>query len=180
MRKKTKAWLGIFLPITAFMIYSGFSIISDRLAANSLPDPEQQAVQELRSSLSSYELDQPSETGVETAEDTKGKVVDILNEEAFMQDLHKMTHQKVYASPKWGTLAITEERVDLMLQIVEQADYEHGTFYKDALIKWADGDFTNAVEVHNWIWELQDGTIGKAERLLTPEEEAGYIEQYLR
>ena len=33
--------------------------------------------------------------------------------------------------------------------------------YKE-LLKWDDLDFSNAVEVHNYVWEKLGGTVGKA------------------
>ncbi len=35
--------------------------------------------------------------------------------------------------------------------------------------------FSNAVDDHNSIWEMQNGEVGKAIRLLTPEEEKSHI-----
>mgnify|MGYP003292770621 CR=1 FL=1 len=104
----------------------------------------------------------------------------VPREEAFMEALHKMTHQKVYATPKWGVLEITEERLNEMLQVVKESHYDQENFYLETLETWLQGDFSNAVEVHNYIWTLQEGTVGEAERLLDPDEEAEYIEQYLR
>ncbi|MFV8828220.1 DUF6241 domain-containing protein [Alkalihalobacterium sp. APHAB7] len=40
------------------------------------------------------------------------------------------------------------------------------------------GDFSQAVYDHNVIWEIQGGTVGKATRLLTEEEEREYIQMY--
>lgn len=105
---------------------------------------------------------------------------DFPKEEEYMNALHKMTHQKVKAIPKWGALQITDETISQMLGVLDRADYEHEAFYRETLEAWEDGDFSNAVHVHNRIWEWQDGTIGKAERLLTPEEEAEFIKHKLK
>ena len=104
----------------------------------------------------------------------------VPREEAFMDALHKMTHQKVHATPKWGTLEITEERLLEMQSVLNTTQYDHAVFYQNALEQWLRGDFTNSVDVHNYIWNLQGGTVGEAKRLLTPEEEVNYIDQYFR
>ena len=139
------------------------------------------------SEVVSVEVVTPTET--ETDEETAGNLQirnemfagqTIPREEAFMAALHNMTHQKVQATPKWGVLEVTEERLTEMLHILDESEYDHKAFYRETLEKWLQGDFSNAVEVHNHIWNLQDGTVGEAKRLLTPEEEAAYIEQYLR
>ncbi len=93
----------------------------------------------------------------------------------MMQDLHRMTHQKIDAKQKWGALQITRRRIDEMLRTVEEGNYAHGDLYRDILTKWQEGDFSNTVEAHNAIWDLQDGTVGKAKRLLTREEEEDFI-----
>ena len=97
-------------------------------------------------------------------------------EAEFMRNLHYMTHQKVYANEKWGSLEITGERIETMLKALDEADYENESFYREALTDWSKGNFNNAVEVHNKIWSMQGGTIGKARRLLSEREEKAYKE----
>lgn len=98
-----------------------------------------------------------------------------LSEEEFQSNLHEMTHQKVYADVKRGFLKITPERIDEMLKMLDQTNYEREDTYRQWLTKWKAGDFSNAVEVHNSLWQWDNGEIGKATRLLTPEEEQRYI-----
>ena len=99
----------------------------------------------------------------------------------FKQEIHEMTHQKVYASHKWGEVVVTEELIDEMLQKLDeqQEDFKNASFYYETLSTWQRGDFSNAVDVHNEIWASQGGTIGEATRLLTAEEERKYIERLL-
>ena len=97
-------------------------------------------------------------------------------EAEFMRNLHYMTHQKVYANEKWGSLEITGERIETMLKALDEEDYENESFYREALNEWSKGNFNNAVEVHNKIWSMQGGTIGKAKRLLSEREEKAYRE----
>lgn len=97
------------------------------------------------------------------------------NEAGFMQRIHDMTHQKVYANDKWGALETNEENITMMLSLLDENEYEDEDYYREVLTTWKDGDFSNAVEVHNKIWRAQDGSIGKAKRLLTPEEEQLFV-----
>ncbi|WP_411675014.1 DUF6241 domain-containing protein [Cytobacillus kochii] len=46
------------------------------------------------------------------------------------------------------------------------------------LDKWSKGDFSNVDNDHNYFWSLQNGTIGKATGILSPEEEEAFIEKY--
>ncbi|WP_413367670.1 DUF6241 domain-containing protein [Lysinibacillus sp. 3P01SB] len=99
----------------------------------------------------------------------------------FKQEIHAMTHQKVYASDKWDEVVVTEELIDAMLQKLDEQkeDFKNASFYDETLTAWKRGDFSNAVEVHNEIWASQNGTIGKATRLLTAEEEKQYVDRLL-
>ncbi|MBU9713062.1 DUF6241 domain-containing protein [Evansella tamaricis] len=101
-----------------------------------------------------------------------------LPEHAVQNYLHYMSHQKVYAEQKWGHMQITPERVERLLEVVNANSFKHEAVYKDILNRWSNGDFSKAVEDHNAIWDLQNGTIGKATRLMTEEEERAYIERH--
>jgi len=51
--------------------------------------------------------------------------------------------------------------------------------YKSELLrivgKWKEGNFDSIVEVHNYLWGEQNGNVGKATGVLTPEEEAQFV-----
>ncbi|WP_326977095.1 DUF6241 domain-containing protein [Bhargavaea cecembensis] len=46
------------------------------------------------------------------------------------------------------------------------------------IAKWERGDFSEADKDHNYIWDLQDGTLGKARGLLGKEEELKFIGEW--
>lgn len=113
--------------------------------------------------------------GVGTIDEPSGK----MNEAKLQFFLHEMTHSKVYAEDKWGEARpISQENIDRLLAVVEASDFKDRAYYRRTLEAWRDGDFVNAVDVHNKIWHLHGGTIGKASRLMTPEEEAAYIQAH--
>lgn len=93
--------------------------------------------------------------------------------------LHHMTHQKVKADKKWGAVEMTPQKIEDLLVIVNANAklYEHGEYYQAVLKEWQAGDFSNSVEVHNFIWNLQGGTVGRATRLLDEQEEQAYVEK---
>lgn len=107
------------------------------------------------------------------------KIEENTPEWVFKQEIHEMTHQKVYASDKWGEVIVTEELIDAMLLKLDEQkdDFKNASFYHETLTTWKRGDFSNAVEVHNEIWASQNGTVGEAKRLLTAEEEKAYIDR---
>ncbi|MBM7572913.1 DUF6241 domain-containing protein [Aquibacillus albus] len=101
-----------------------------------------------------------------------------IKEYQFLDNIHLMTHQKVYADEKWGSAEITKERIVKMREIIYEKDFANEQFLSSALSQWEQGNFENAVDVHNYIWEQRNGTAGKATRLLTDEEEQEYIEEH--
>ncbi|MEK5331878.1 DUF6241 domain-containing protein [Lysinibacillus sp. FSL W8-0992] len=94
-----------------------------------------------------------------------------------------MSHQKVEAKVKWGHTQIAQEKVERLLAVCKMNDYKYNDLYISILERWSKGDFSNAVDEHNSIWEMQGGdestNSGKATRLLSPVEEQAYIENNL-
>lgn len=173
MKSKVLKSLLTLIILGGFLLLSIIFILPERETSK----PEEKSV-ELKTRIMSQMGDEPTENLPIRTELFDEQT--LPREEAFMEALHKMTHQKVYATPKWGVLEITEERLIEMLHVLNESRYDHKAFYLETLEMWLEGDFSNAVDVHNHIWKLQDGTIGRAERLLDPDEEAEYIAQYLR
>ena len=104
----------------------------------------------------------------------------IPKENEFQWIVHRMTHQKVAADEKDGATEMTPERIDQLLKTLDETNYVYKDTYLGILKEWDKGNFENAVEAHNEILSLQDGTIGVATRLLTPEEEQEFIEKNFR
>jgi len=101
-----------------------------------------------------------------------------MNEARLQFYLHEMTHSKVYAEDKWGAARpMTQENIEALLAIVEAGKFEEKAFYRNTLEKWQEGDFSGAVDVHNTIWHWHKGSVGKATRLMTDEEERAYIKE---
>ncbi|MCG1008500.1 hypothetical protein J4760_00395 [Salinicoccus sp. ID82-1] len=98
----------------------------------------------------------------------------IPSEKMFADSIHHMTHQKVEAAQKWGHLEITDERLKQKYETAKTSDYEYRAFYMETLKAWMNGDFSNAVEVHNVIWNERNGSVGQATGLMSPKEEMEY------
>ncbi|GAB3061863.1 DUF6241 domain-containing protein [Virgibacillus ainsalahensis] len=104
------------------------------------------------------------------------KQQDELTDRTYQEYIHGMSHQKIKADKKWGFYEIHPQRITWLLDGLEQANVEHESVYKDILKKWEAGNFTSVDEDHNSIWDLQDGTVGKATGILSAEEEQEYVE----
>lgn len=103
--------------------------------------------------------------------------IEPLSEDSFQSRLHQMTHQKVSADVKWGSIEITPESVAIMVALLERdgGKYKEEEYYWEVLNDWKVGNFSNAVHVHNTIWNWHNGTVGEAKRLFTPEEEEKFV-----
>ena len=77
---------------------------------------------------------------------------------------------------------MSEENIGNMLKIVKENydHYKHSDFYEKTLLSWQEGDFSNAVSVHNTIWNWHNGTVGRATGLMSAEQEAEYVEKNFR
>ncbi|WKA55856.1 DUF6241 domain-containing protein [Planococcus shixiaomingii] len=102
-----------------------------------------------------------------------------MKEAQVQEYFHHMTHQKVEADKKWGAVKMTPENIESLLVIVKanQDKYEHGEYYRTILEEWQAGNFENAVSVHNFVWQLKGGTVGRATGLLDEAEERAFIEE---
>lgn len=106
-----------------------------------------------------------------------------MRNKELIQEVHDMSHQKVKADKKWGSSEITAEKVQTLFNVIKNRDFEDNNAKQMLLYilePWIEKDFSNAVSAHNRIWSYQKGNIGKATRLLTPEEELEYIEDEFR
>lgn len=100
-----------------------------------------------------------------------------LTDEDYRNYIHKMSHQKVKADEKWGFYEITPERIDWLLQGLDQVNLKSEDVYRDILERWKAEDFSKVDQDHNAIWQLQGGTIGKATGILNAEEEEAFLQE---
>ncbi|MED1203009.1 DUF6241 domain-containing protein [Heyndrickxia acidicola] len=102
---------------------------------------------------------------------------DQSSEQAVVEVMHEMTHQKVKADEKWGAVEMDQDNIDAVLSVLKSSDFTD----KDQMLKiaenWKKGDFSNIVEDHNYFWKLQGGNVGKAYGKLSNKEEEAYIQK---
>jgi len=102
-----------------------------------------------------------------------------ISESDVLQYIHWMSHQKVQAEDKWGFFEITDERIDWLLDAIDETEYlEKAEEYKDILNRWKDGNFSDVVNDHNYVWEILGGEkeSQKATEILSESKEKEYIE----
>jgi len=91
-----------------------------------------------------------------------------------------MSHAKVEADEKWGYEPMTVERIVRLIDVIEanKDNIKHSGTYLRILEKWRYNDFSSVQNDHNSVWEIQNGTIGRATGILSHEEEMEYIQRY--
>lgn len=125
----------------------------------------------------------------EGSESKEGKAMDEMvvnnedwtlnwSEEKVIDVMHKMVHQKVEASEKWGAIEMTQHRIEVLIEVAEEND--HSEEVLEILYDWKAGDFSHADKDHNALWNMQGGTVGIATGLASEEEEQKFIEEYIR
>lgn len=74
--------------------------------------------------------------------------------------VHKMSNGIIVAADGeiWGKEEITMRKIDDVLASTKDVD----NYLYDEISKWKNLDFSNAVDVHNYVWASLQGTIGRA------------------
>ena len=87
------------------------------------------------------------------------------NEYLAVQFIHKMSNSIINPidNRKYGNIEITPKSIELAISGLEYIkNNEVKTYLYVQLNKWKHGEFSNAVEVHNYVWNILDGQVGKA------------------
>ncbi|MED0667749.1 DUF6241 domain-containing protein [Bacillus badius] len=89
--------------------------------------------------------------------------------------MHKMTHQKVLADDKWGAIKMDPETINEVYSVIEASNFKDKAALLSIAKKWKEGNFSEADADHNFFWNLQNGTVGKAKGLMSEEQEKEFI-----
>ncbi|PGZ59899.1 hypothetical protein COE58_17475 [Bacillus cereus] len=104
-----------------------------------------------------------------------------VSEDEIISTMHRMVHQKVKSSEKWGFIEMTNKEIHSAKAAVESStNFKHKSKLLATLERWEKGDFSQTVEEHNFLWEIQGGDTGKATERLSPEEEKQYVKEMKR
>ncbi|MCW9133763.1 PRK06770 family protein [Bacillus paramycoides] len=101
-----------------------------------------------------------------------------VSEDEIISTMHRMVHQKVKSSEKWGFIEMTNKEISSAKNAVESStNFKYKSKLLSTLERWEKGDFSQTVEEHNFLWEIQGGDTGKATERLSPEEEKQYVKE---
>lgn len=167
MQRKTKSAIVIIAVLVIFGGIFGYFKFTEQ-TEKPTPEKEKAAVGYVETTAEEIAL--------------KEKYPDDLPDYKLMEAIHSMSHQKVETvdNIKWGHEQITQAKINRLLDICKKnvVGYVNQELYIEILERWSKGDFSNAVNEHNKIWEMQNGNTSRATRLLTDEEEAEYVKQH--
>jgi hypothetical protein len=103
------------------------------------------------------------------------ELTDATTEGEIIEIMHKMTHQKVKAEDKWGAIPMSEHTVSQVLDFLEKSNFASKEDLIDIAKKWEKGDFQTVDYDHNYFWEWQGGTVGRAYGIMSTAEEEEFI-----
>ncbi|MRH44172.1 hypothetical protein GH741_16135 [Aquibacillus halophilus] len=177
MKKNKKKFIYLFSSVTVLVI--GLIIWKTGSNVEEPVEISEEELEEIQEEQVDIQASNEENFENETTPADELKKYETMSNDSILQEIHKMTHQKVMAKHKWGSVEITRQRVEkIYAEIEKKEDFQNQAVILNLLSPWLEGNFDNAVEVHNQVWSIQDGTIGKASRLLTPEEEREYINKH--
>lgn len=102
----------------------------------------------------------------------------VYDEYGVVNFIHQMSNQIINPADgqKFGVIKIKPENIEIALNSIKNINNDEAKDYLNkALRKWKNGDFYNAVEVHNYVWHMLDGEVGIASSL--DEEEINKIKE---
>ena len=100
------------------------------------------------------------------------EISEINTQYGVVDFIHRMSNKiiKPIDGRKNGSIDINPKTIDIALNSLKNiGDEEARDYLHYELSKWKNGDFENGVLVHNYVWHMLDGNIGKALSLDTYE-----------
>lgn len=88
-----------------------------------------------------------------------------VSEKDIINEIHLMSNSLIVAGDKqvWGTEDITKAKVEKVLKEIDQLPASTRTKkLREIMVSWQQGDFSQIVDDHNYVWDLLGGTVGMA------------------
>lgn len=96
-----------------------------------------------------------------TADASSGKV----DEQDIVREIHFMSNSLIQAGDNqvWGTVEVNKANIDRLIPMLDQVPVNTRTKkLREIVGRWQQGDFSQIVEDHNFVWDLLGGTVGWA------------------
>jgi hypothetical protein len=104
-----------------------------------------------------------TQTTEQTAE-TSNNTTETKSDKEILNTMHSMANTLIVPEDGqiWGKESITKEKITGLIASVTNCTISSKDDLLAILNRWNSGDFSSAVDDHNKVWALLDGTIGKA------------------
>ncbi len=159
--KKILTYAGIFVLLGLFVYISFY-----KLSINKLRQSERSATEEKQENKPITEsVVQDNEPYFDEALNIDGVKNNLANEDVIYRIMHEMANTKVIADVKYAAIDITPNRINALIKAVNRSNWSDKSRLLEILNRWKQGDFSQAVEDHNYVWSKLGGEAGKATEL---------------
>jgi hypothetical protein len=167
---------GIILAALIGVKYGGFNLINHKSESVSVKKQEKVESQAIQDPVHNKkkDVDKQQTAKIGGVQYDIG-IDDNSSQDAVIEVMHKMTHQKVKAKEKWGAIPMIPDTINQVYDIVEKSEFEQKDDLLAILAKWKKGSFSEVNEDHNYFWTYQGGTIGKSYGIMSKSEEETFI-----
>ncbi|MEH7306439.1 DUF6241 domain-containing protein [Neobacillus drentensis] len=166
--------IGIILTVLIGVKYGGFKLVDNGAESGKKQEKvEAKAVQDTVNK-EKKEVDKQQTAKIGGVQYDIG-IDDSSSQDAVIEVMHKMTHQKVKAKEKWGAIPMIPDTINQVYNIVENSEFEQKDDLLAILDKWKKGIFSKVDDDHNYFWTYQGGTVGKAYGIMSKSEEETFI-----
>ncbi|HDR4896058.1 hypothetical protein CN961_02035 [Bacillus thuringiensis] len=165
MENKISTWLGIVVAMGVLAIAVTFGMLE--LADNPV-DKEVSA-----------QIDK-KEDQIIVGREVDGVFVDVYvtensTEREVITAMHHMTHQKVVAERKSGSIPMIQNNAKKLKEIINKSSFAKKNELLAIADRWVKKDFSKIVEDHNYFSDAQEDSVCKATRAMDALEEQHYI-----
>ena len=109
--------------------------------------------------VESMDLNNAKPTVIVKEEDVKKPT----SNSAELKLIHSLANSLIKAKYKWECTEVTPNTIDKAISGIDYLEDRYQRIYfRSSLEKWKEGDFSNAVEVHNNVWSILEGNVGEA------------------
>ncbi|EEM82043.1 TPA: PRK06770 family protein [Bacillus cereus] len=102
-------------------------------------------------------------------------VTENSTEREVITAMHRMTHQKVVAGRKSGSIPIIQNNAKKLKEIINKNSFAKKNELLAIANRWVQKDFSKIVEDHSYLSDAQEDSICKATRAMDALEEQHYI-----
>jgi flagellar basal body-associated protein FliL len=104
---------------------------------------------------------QTNQESTQTPDASSGNV----DEQDIVELIHLMSNSLIQAGDNqvWGTEEVNKANIEKVLDLLDQIPVNTRTKkLREIVVMWKQGDFSQIVDDHNYVWELLGGNVGWA------------------